>query len=227
MAEVVVSRNTFLMGLVVAILASSLLSTVISSQLAVGPQGEQGPQGPQGVQGLQGSQGEQGPAGPKGDTGDTGPQGEEGPIGPQGVSLWENSSISISPLDFTPGNHVNFSYVGGLGQSPLWAPVRLPQGVLVTNMTVVAVDTYNKGHLELELWGFNFTSTTFIGPITHVETGDSFNSGDIVLNDNTIENGLIDNQSCVYALKLFSNISSVSPELLGIKGVVISYEYQG
>lgn len=66
MAEVVVSRNTFLMGMVIAILASSLLSTVISTQLATGPQGIQG---------------EQGLTGPKGDKGDIGPQGEQGPIG--------------------------------------------------------------------------------------------------------------------------------------------------
>jgi len=213
MAEVVVSRNTFLIGLVGAILASSLLSTVISSQLAVGPQGVKGDHGiagPRGVQGVQGTQGE------------VGPQGE------QGVSPWENSSISISPLDFTEGKHENFSYVGCTGTTPMWATVSLPQGVFVNNMTVFAFDAYNLGHIELELWGFNFTNMTFIGPITHIETGDSFNSGDTVHNDNTIENGLIDNQSCVYALKLFSNVpGSASSVLLGIKGVVISYEYQG
>jgi len=97
-----------LVGLVVAILAASAISTVISTQWVVGPQGLIGPQGLQGdtgpqgtqgeqgqvglqglkgdkgdigAQGLQGVQGEQGLTGPKGDTGETGPQGEQGPAG--------------------------------------------------------------------------------------------------------------------------------------------------
>ena len=87
MAEVVVSRNTFLMGIIIAILASSLLSTVISSQLAVGPQGpkgDKGDTGPQGEQGPTGLQGEIGPQGLQGETGPTGPQGPEGPQGEKG-----------------------------------------------------------------------------------------------------------------------------------------------
>jgi hypothetical protein len=72
MAETAITRNTFLIGLIVAILVASLVSTGISMQFAVGPQGPEGPQG---------SQGEQGSEGPKGDTGDAGPQGPEGPAG--------------------------------------------------------------------------------------------------------------------------------------------------
>jgi hypothetical protein len=49
-----VSRRIFIAGLIVAILASSSLSTIIATQWAVGPQG------------------------PKGDKGDTGPQGPPG-----------------------------------------------------------------------------------------------------------------------------------------------------
>jgi len=61
MAEIVVSRRTFLVGLVVAILAASAISTVISTQWVVGPQGligSQGLQGEKGDTGLQGIQGE-------------------------------------------------------------------------------------------------------------------------------------------------------------------------
>jgi hypothetical protein len=219
MAEVVVSRNTFLMGLVVAIIASTLLSTTISSQLiAVGPQG---PKGDQGDHGIAGSQGDQGSTGLKGDTGDTGPQGEEGSMGPQGVSLWENSSITISPRDFIGAIYENFTYVKAVSE-PRWAVVRLPHGVLVTNMTVFAVDTKNIDHVEIELRGFNLTNMTLFGPMAHVETWDFFSSGDIVLVDTTIENGLLDNQSCIHTLKLFS---VTGDDYLGIKGVIISYEY--
>jgi len=95
MSEIVVSRRTFLIGLAIAILASSVISTVVSTQWAViqgpkgdkgdaGPQGEQGSIGPQGAQGLQGAQGPQGIQGEKGDKGDTGPQGLQGSAGPQG-----------------------------------------------------------------------------------------------------------------------------------------------
>ena len=100
MAEIVVSRRTFLIGLVIAILAASLISTVISTQLvAVGPQGPkgdigdtgQGLIGPQGEKGDTGDAGLQGLKGDKGDTGDIGAQGlhgvqgEQGQVGPQGL----------------------------------------------------------------------------------------------------------------------------------------------
>jgi hypothetical protein len=82
MARKSVSTNIFLVGLIAAILVSSLISAAISTQLAVGPQG------PQGEQGIQGLTGERGPAGPQGETGATGPTGPAGPqgaTGPQGA----------------------------------------------------------------------------------------------------------------------------------------------
>jgi hypothetical protein len=90
----------FAVGMVASILISVLLSTVIATQLAVGPQGEQGPVGPTGDTGPQGSQG---PQGATGDTGPEGPQGQVGPEGPQGPpggfgapdydSGWQNITI--------------------------------------------------------------------------------------------------------------------------------------
>ena len=64
-----VSRKAFIVGLIIAIAASSSLSTVITTQWARGPEGPQGPEGDkgdtglQGIQGLQGQQGLQGPPG--------------------------------------------------------------------------------------------------------------------------------------------------------------------
>jgi len=58
-----ISKATFIAGLIIAILASNLLSTVIATQLLTGPQG---PKGEKGDTGLQGPQGEQGPQGPPG-----------------------------------------------------------------------------------------------------------------------------------------------------------------
>jgi hypothetical protein len=67
-----ISRTTFIVGLIIAILASSVISTVVSMQWAL----VQGPKGDKGDQGDAGPQGEQGPQGPQG------PQGEQGPPGP-------------------------------------------------------------------------------------------------------------------------------------------------
>ena len=87
-----ISRTTFMAGLIIAVLASSALSTgVVMTVISQGPQGPQGlqgetgPQGSQGEQGPQGIQGVQGPKGDKGDTGEQGPVGATGPQGPQGA----------------------------------------------------------------------------------------------------------------------------------------------
>jgi len=116
MAEIVVSRRTFLIGLVVAILAASAISTVISTQWARGPQGLIGPQGEKGytgdtgLQGLAGTQGEkgdiglQGLQGEKGDTGDTGLQGlkgDKGDIGAQGLPGEQGPAGVITIENFT------------------------------------------------------------------------------------------------------------------------------
>ena len=64
--------------LVVAIVASVILSVGISyavNQGKVGPQGIQGVQGIQGIQGIQGNQGVKGETGPQGYTGPAGPAG--------------------------------------------------------------------------------------------------------------------------------------------------------
>lgn len=54
-----ISKTVFISGIIIAILASSLLSTVVSMNYARGPKGDKGDTG---SQGTQGPQGEQGPA---------------------------------------------------------------------------------------------------------------------------------------------------------------------
>jgi len=56
-----ISRKTFIVGLIIAIAASSSLSTVITTQWARGPEGPKGDKGDTGLQGIQGLQGPQGP----------------------------------------------------------------------------------------------------------------------------------------------------------------------
>jgi hypothetical protein len=61
-----ISKTMFIIGLIIAILASSLISVMAAMQWALvkGPKGDTGATGSQGPQGLQGIQGPQGPAGP-------------------------------------------------------------------------------------------------------------------------------------------------------------------
>ena len=87
-----IQKTTFAVGLTLAILASSVLSTAITTQLMVvqGPKGEKGDIGPQGLQGIQGTQG---------------PQGEQGLgiepgylVAPAYDSGWVNANTITEPL---------------------------------------------------------------------------------------------------------------------------------
>ncbi len=94
------TKEIFLIGLIVAIILSIAISAGISSQFALvqqgvkgdvgaqGPQGSEGPQGPTGAQGPAGSTGAQGATGLTGATGATGPAGPQGPYLPDYDSGW-------------------------------------------------------------------------------------------------------------------------------------------
>lgn len=60
-----ISKTMFVVGLIAAILASSLISTIVTTQFGLiqGPKGDTGSQGAQGEQGIQGIRGPIGPAG--------------------------------------------------------------------------------------------------------------------------------------------------------------------
>ena len=92
-ASIGISKTIFVVGLIVAILASTLITTGISMQFGLqGPKGEKGDKGdtgttgPQGSQGATGSQGSIGLTGPAGPTGATGSQGLQGATGATGAT---------------------------------------------------------------------------------------------------------------------------------------------
>jgi len=98
MAEIVVSRRTFLIGLVIAILAASLISTVISTQLvAVGPQG---PKGEKGDVGDTGPRGIAGTDGADGNDGVNGTDGIDGLDGKSAYQIWLDQGNSGTEQDF-------------------------------------------------------------------------------------------------------------------------------
>jgi hypothetical protein len=118
----------------------------------MGPTGLPGAQGPAGVSGPQGEpgiQGPVGPAGPEGALGLTGPAGPQGPQGPRGPSPFDPNGpnyVMIPASAFHPAlrDHdcTNFG-------STLWcdsytylhAPMILPNGVVVTEVTCYGRDT--------------------------------------------------------------------------------------
>ena len=72
-----ISKNMFIIGLLIAIVASTLVSTIVVTQLLT----------------------VQGPKGDKGDTGSQGLQGEQGPLGPTGVFASKAANDSISTTE--------------------------------------------------------------------------------------------------------------------------------
>jgi len=101
-----ISRTVFAAGIIIAILAASIVSTGISMELAKGPKGDKGDTGATGAQGSQGAQGPQGSQGIQGDQGiqgTIGPQGEQGIQGPPGVFTIQNMSGWISTPAYDSG----------------------------------------------------------------------------------------------------------------------------
>lgn len=157
-----ISTTIFIVGLVIAILVSSALSTLITTQFAIGPQGPEGPEGATGVQGLTGSAGATGvkgdiglrgatgvtgATGATGAIGATGPQGTTGatgatgPQGPQGIGFEPTSYLSIPASAFVSEYSTDDTKISvdvrnlDSATSFFYAPVQLPHGVTVTNVT--------------------------------------------------------------------------------------------
>jgi hypothetical protein len=171
MAEKSVSRNMFLAGLIAAILVSSVVSAIVSTQLAVGPQGPEGPKGGTGATGATGATGSAGPTGATGATGATGPAGPTGatgatgPQGPAGVGFEPIGYISVPASAFAPQfsdpSIMNVKidtqlYNYGSSVAYFTAPVLLPHGVTIRNVTWYFYDR-GTSQMDLELGRYNQT----------------------------------------------------------------------
>jgi len=102
-----ISKTMFVAAIIIAALASSLISVGIVTQLPMmkGPKGDTGATG---AQGATGPQGETGATGPKGETGATGPQGAtglQGATGPKG----EPGASGDATLPSISANSYNFT----------------------------------------------------------------------------------------------------------------------
>jgi hypothetical protein len=152
--EIVVTRRTFLIGLVIAILAASVISTVASMQLARGPQGEQGPEGPRGLKGIQGE------TGPQGLEGLPGADGSNGTDGKSAYQIWLDEGNVGTELDFLesltgepglgvePGFLVTPAYDSGWLQNwtidDLGYSINLTHGLQTTDLLVYVIGRLNE-----------------------------------------------------------------------------------
>jgi len=201
-----VSTRTFVVGLVIAILASSALSTVVATQWAVGPQGPQGPQGPKG---------------------DTGAQGEQGV--PGAPAVYPGGFITVAAAQFE-------GYFGDMGASASrftagsggsrYAQVHLPHMATIRNMTAYIYDNTTVYNGVLELWCYNLTTDTMVGPMAHVETSiPGASPYPQALYNGTIAFPKVDNQNCIYVLRYFD---APGPTYLQVSfvGAIIGYDYE-
>jgi hypothetical protein len=101
-----ITMGLFIAGIVIAIFASTLVSTVISLQYSFGPKGEQGTQGVQGIQGIQGVKG------------DIGLQGPEGNVSLENISGWLPSPAYDSGWTLISGS-VWHNFTHGLNTTEL------------------------------------------------------------------------------------------------------------
>jgi len=150
-----ISRTAFIVGLIIAILVSSSMSTLATTQLL----NLQGPQGPKGDTGPQGPQGVQGPKGEKGDAGLQGPQGEIGEQGPQGPK-GDRGDLYVHVVDVEPrviiveqaGEYrLNETVIGALYRDLLVVPnVTIGEGAKVY---AIARASFHSGVLDTcQLW---------------------------------------------------------------------------
>lgn len=147
MQNIALTKKTLIAGLAVAILVASAVSIGVSMSVATGPQGPKGNKGDTGEQGPIGETGETGPMGATGATGPagaTGPQGAQGPQGVPGIGFARINYVSVPAAAFAPQysdiSQMNVKidtqlYNYGNDFAYFTAPVYLPQGVTIRNVT--------------------------------------------------------------------------------------------
>ena len=235
MAQAGLTTGKFIAGLIITILVASAISAgiAVSTQLITGPQGPQGetgPQGPEGPQGPQGEQGEKGAIGPEGPTGARGPQGPAGPQGEQGIGFAPQGNISVSAFAFVPRYHYdNVSYLPYYGlrnlndASPVvcMAPLQLPQGSTITNVTFYFHDL-GTDLLHFYLLRENQTVLDQMGYVENSPPEDT--PGDAHISFSSIDYATVDNNQYYYYL--YIGIPwSIDPFDYQFHYALIEYEY--
>jgi len=191
-----ISNTTFVVGLIIAILAASILSTVIAAQWATGPQGL------------------------KGDTGDTGPQGEPG-IGFDPIGLISIPASAFAPQYSTDNARIdNFLWnYEDSGNVYFMAPVLLPHNATVTNVTSYWVDS-GDSIIYCNLYRSYQISNQLMASMQ--SAGAPGYSSDY---DDTIEYATVDNGQHAYYLYVAIPASTPLHDDYKFHFAVIEYEY--
>lgn len=200
-----ISNRTFVVGLIIAILAASIFSTVVATQWATGPQG------------------------PKGDKGDTGPEGPAGATGPQGepgIGFDPIGLVSIPASAFVPQystDNVRIdSYLWNYedsGNVYFMAPVLLPHNATVTNVTSYWVDS-GDSVIYCNLYRSYQISNQLMASMQ--SAGSPGYSSDY---DDTIEYATVDNGQHAYYLYVAIPGSTPLHDDYKFHFAVIEYEY--
>lgn len=157
-----ISRTTFVLGIVIAILASSIVSTLVSMQLAKGPKGDKGDTGPQGPQGLPGTDGVNGKDGVNGTDGLEGKSAYEIWLG-QGNSGTEQDFLDSLKGEQGPAGVFTIENMSGWLSSPAydsgWVSVILnyssPGIVFEHGLNTTEVFVYLIRNMSVSDWGIN------------------------------------------------------------------------
>ena len=192
-----------------------------------GDTGATGAQGPKGDKGDTGDTGATGPQGPKGETGDTGPKGDTGAAGADGVSCthaWNGTVLSVTSASGTSsadlvGPQGPTGATGPTGPAGADGTTFTPQSPLSLSNGILSVDLSDYlevSDLPLKLWaGASAPSTgeNGMGSARIESAGMSGVAvGDLILN---------------FTKGIISQVTSVSAEYFGYKGVVELSRFRG
>jgi hypothetical protein len=133
--------------LILTVAVAGLVSAVVSTQLATGPQGEKGDKGDKGATGITGATGATGPTGATGATGatgQTGATGSQGIQGPPGITTVNSTTIDYTALDINS----NESIAIPIGDVTITAP---SNGVVIITLNVGYIDMYYNNSCALYL----------------------------------------------------------------------------
>lgn len=143
------------------------------------------------------------------------------------VRIPKKGYLPIGPKGFVPENEANDYYISDkylYGDGRFYTNLQLPNGVILTNMTVFLTDSKDDGHVEAWISGWNLTKDHYVTlyPQAYVATTHEATPGATVLYDDTIDEPQIDSRNCCYSLTVSFTYKDI---LLNLFGVIIEYEY--
>ncbi len=235
--------NKGLMLVVIVAVIIALVSGLVGGFIFAKP-GPEGPQGIQGIQGIQGEQGEQGETGLQGATGqqgatgatgakgDKGDKGDTGPQGEQGIGFELINYISVPASAFVPQFNEPSSMkvqidtqLSNIGTTTAYftAPVFLPQGVIIRNVTWYF---YDGGTSQIQLFFGRYDQVTggipsYQAMAFHLTQGDA---GYGVGYASSISLETVDNISYAYILTVMLPQSASTTDYR-FQYAVIEYEF--